>query len=54
MKRKYSDEVANGDSSDDKQREDENDPADPVVQDHGFGTDARLWTLHQRRSNAYA
>jgi hypothetical protein len=44
--KKYSDELANGDVDDDKENQDENDPSDPVVQDHGFGTDARLWNLH--------
>ena len=51
--KKYSDEVANGDKSDDKENIDDNDPVDPSVQDTGFGTDARLWTLHQRASHNY-
>jgi hypothetical protein len=51
--RKYSDELANGDKSDDKENIDDNDPTDPSVQDTGFGTDARLWTLHQRSAPRY-
>ena len=51
---KYSDEICDGDENDDKELEDESDPNDPVVPDHGFGvhmyiapTDARLseWGL---------
>ena len=51
---KPSDEVANGDEKEDLENQSENDPSDPVVQDHGFGTDARLWTLNQRRSFSHA
>lgn len=40
--------MANGDEKEDLENQNENDPNDQVVQDHGFGTDARLWTLHQR------
>jgi len=47
--KKPSDEVANGDEKEDLENQHENDPTDPVVQDHGFGTDARLWTLSQKR-----
>jgi hypothetical protein len=51
--KKYSDELANGDVTDDKENIDDNDPSDPSVQDTGFGSDARLWTLHQRASHNY-
>ena len=37
------DTLSNTDWNDNRQIEDENDPDDPIVQDHGFGTDARLW-----------
>jgi len=51
--KKYSDELANGDADDDKENQKENDPSDPVIQDSGFGTDARLWALHQRASHNF-
>ena len=51
---KYSDELANGDANDDGENQSENDPKDDIVQDTGFGSDARLWTLHQKKAHSYA
>jgi hypothetical protein len=51
---KYSDELANGDHHDDGEVQSENDPKDDIVQDTGFGTDARLWTLHQKHARSHA
>jgi hypothetical protein len=37
------DTLSNTDWNDNRQVEDENDDSDPLVQDSGFGTQARLW-----------
>jgi len=38
------DTLSNTDWNDNRQVEDENDDSDPLVQDSGFGTQARLWS----------
>jgi len=40
------DTLSNTDWNDNRQVEDENDDSDPLVQDSGFGTQARLWSPH--------
>lgn len=40
---KESDELCDGDSADDKEVESETDKADDIVDDHGFGTNSKLW-----------
>jgi len=42
--KKESDELCDGDSADDKEVESETDKNDDIVDDHGFGTNAKLWS----------